>query len=278
MMGADPLRLNRRRSLALLGAVPAAALGAGFGTPRVDPVGALPPLDLSRYEPSFVEDFDGPLDVTAWGPSRWIAHTPWNGDFGAARFTDPGPGQAWSLEGGVLSITARQNGPQGGWTSALLSSSDRAGQGFRQALGYFEARMRFPLARGVWPAFWLMATHPNGPRVEVDVVEFYGRNTAQYRSVVHLWPNHSGVAKQGAGHGTPYVAPYRPDDFNLYGAEVGVDTITMYFNRQPVWRTPAPVDMRSQPLTLLVNLAIEAGAAPGEHRLHVDHVRAWALR
>lgn len=268
-----PLDRGRRRALAWLAALPAAARAADED---------LPPLDLSRYEPSFVEDFDGPLDLTAWGPSRWIAHTPWNGDFGAARFTDPGPGQAAIVDDGVLTLTARRNGPSGGWTSGLLASSDRAGRGFTQALGYFEARLRFPLARGVWPAFWLMCTPasaaPGGALVEIDVVEFYGRKPEEYRSVVHLWPHRSGGRKQGTGRSTPYVAPRRPDQFNLYGAEVEERFITIYFNRQAVWRTPAPADMRAQPLTLLVNLAIEPGAEAGEHRLDVASIHAWRTR
>jgi hypothetical protein len=49
-------------------------------------------LDLSDFTQTFSEDFDS-LDVSAWGPgTRWIAHTPWNGDFGSAAFSDPKPG------------------------------------------------------------------------------------------------------------------------------------------------------------------------------------------
>lgn len=49
-------------------------------------------LNLSDLIQTFSEDFDA-LDVSAWGPgTRWIAHTPWNGDFGSAAFADPKPG------------------------------------------------------------------------------------------------------------------------------------------------------------------------------------------
>ncbi|WP_088279087.1 glycoside hydrolase family 16 protein [Ideonella sp. A 288] len=263
---------NRRQTLALVGS----GL-AGTATGSVAEEG-LAPLDLSGHRLSFSEDFDRPPEVSAWGPSKWIAHTPWNGDFGAARFTDPGPGQAWATTDGLLRITARRGDAASGgrWTTGLLASSDRAGGGFRQALGYFEARLRFPLARGVWPAFWLVATHPAGPRVEIDVVEFYGRQPQQFRCVAHLWPNGSGRPAWGQGNATAYGADTRPDDFNLYGAMVTADAITYYFNRRPVWRVAAPADMREQRLTVLVNLAIEPDIEPGEHRMDVDHVRAWA--
>jgi hypothetical protein len=40
---------------------------------------------------------------------RWIAHTPWNGDFGDAVFADPGPNGPFSLKDGALQITARRD-------------------------------------------------------------------------------------------------------------------------------------------------------------------------
>ena len=42
--------------------------------------------------PVMIEEFDF-FRVAPWkiGPARWTAHTPWNGDFGDAKFIDPGP-------------------------------------------------------------------------------------------------------------------------------------------------------------------------------------------
>ncbi|WP_204331191.1 hypothetical protein, partial [Proteus mirabilis] len=72
------------------------------------------PLDLTGYTLTFAEEFDS-LSVSPWGPgSRWIAHTPWNGDFGDARFVDPRPGFPFTVEDGVLKIEARKNA-DGAW-------------------------------------------------------------------------------------------------------------------------------------------------------------------
>ncbi len=260
----------RRRCLrGLAGAGLWAWLGAGCAQ-------APAPMELDGRRLTFSEDFDGPLDVSAWGPSRWIAHTPWNGDFGVARFTDPGPGQAFAVADGLLQITARQARPALGWTSGLLCSIDAKGRGFSQALGYFEARMRFPLAHGVWPAFWLVATRAPAQRVEIDVVEFYGRDPRRYRSVVHLWPNQSGRTKWGRGTATPYPAAAGADEFHRYGVEVSADALTYYLDRRPVWQVGVPLDLRQQALALLVNLAIEPDTVAGTHRMDVDYVRAWA--
>jgi hypothetical protein len=49
-------------------------------------------LNLCGLRPTFTEDFND-LKVSAWkiGDNRWIAHTPWHGDFGDAGFTNPQP-------------------------------------------------------------------------------------------------------------------------------------------------------------------------------------------
>src|SRR5262247_1147514 len=76
-------------------------------------------IDLSSYELSFNEEFDH-LDVSAWGPgTRWIAHTPWNGDFGSAKFSNPTADFPFTVEGGVLRIEARKDGER--WRSGLLA-------------------------------------------------------------------------------------------------------------------------------------------------------------
>ena len=50
-----------------------------------------PTLNLDGYHLTFDEDFtNAQLSVSAWGPgTRWIAHTPYAGDFGDTRFADP---------------------------------------------------------------------------------------------------------------------------------------------------------------------------------------------
>ena len=76
-------------------------------------------LDLERYALTFSEDFDK-LDVSPRGPgTRWIAHTPWNGDFGSAQFTDPRPAFPFQTKDGILTITM-QKGSDGKWRSGLL--------------------------------------------------------------------------------------------------------------------------------------------------------------
>ena len=53
---------------------------------------------------TFEENFDKSrcLGLGRENGSRWIAHTPWNGDFGDARFTDPAAGFPFTIDEGIL--------------------------------------------------------------------------------------------------------------------------------------------------------------------------------
>ena len=240
--------------------------------------GQQPALDLSGYRITFAEEFDGPLDVSPWGPgTRWIAHTPWAGDFGDARFVDPQPGFPFTIDDGVLVITAAKN-PEGDWESGLLASVDRQNQGFMQTYGYFEARMRLPPGPGVWPAFWLIGRPLDANfSAEVDVVEFYGHAPERFSSSVHTWirdgsrPNENETTRHH--HGTDVTA-----EFHTYGVAIDEQTITFYFNRQPIWQTATP-DTHHVPKMVLVNLALGSGfpidETPDPSRLYVDYIRVY---
>src|SRR5690348_10202384 len=89
-------------------------------------------IDLCHFRQTITDDFTS-LSVSPWGgnSSRWIAHTPWNGDFGNAEFTDPKPGFPFSIVDGHLRIEARK-GPDDKWRSGLLASADPQAHGFAQ--------------------------------------------------------------------------------------------------------------------------------------------------
>ena len=112
-------------------------------------------LDLCGLRPTFTEDFND-LKVSAWkiGDNRWIAHTPWHGDFGDAGFSNPQTDFPFTVKDGLLRIEARKEA-NGKWHSGLLASADQWNDGFSQLYGYFEVRMKIPKGPGTWPAFWL---------------------------------------------------------------------------------------------------------------------------
>ncbi|MBN2133563.1 MAG: glycoside hydrolase family 16 protein [Sedimentisphaerales bacterium] len=243
-------------------------------------------LDLTGYHVTFNEEFDD-LSVTAWGPAgaggtRWIAHTPWYGDFGDARFSDPKPGFPFTVQNGLLRIEARQE--DGRWRSGLLSAVDPNGNGFRQQYGYFECRAKFPQGPGTWPAFWLMGLKSlkrmpgnTGPRVnpEVDVVEHYGHWPYRFHYALHQW----GLDGAESMHDEKrFVVFGMEEDFHTYGVMIDAEHVILYFDGVELHREKTPECVKT-PLFPLVNLALGPGwptdRTPDPSHMVVDYVKVW---
>jgi hypothetical protein len=214
-------------------------------------------LDLSHYDISFEDDFDD-LDIAARSGGRWSAHTPWNGDFGDATFTDPGPTGPFTHVPTGLRITAKKD-ESGHWRSGLICSIDQDGpqrHGFSQQYGYFEMRAKLPTGMGVWPAFWLIGVDKAKSSAEIDVIEFYGGFPGYYHSWGHIFVG--GRDLLALDHLTSVPAGSLSNDFNDYGVLVDPQDTRLYLNRRLIWSFPTPDEFR-QPMYILADLAIGGG-------------------
>lgn len=236
-------------------------------------------INLQNFELVFDEEFDD-IDVSAWGPNtRWIAHTPWGGDIGAAIFTDPRPNFPFKATDGILAIEARKD-TRGRWRSGLLASVDKNTKGFTQQYGYFEIRTKLPKGKGLWPAFWMVGANPkdNGS-AEIDVFEHYGPYPDRFKSSVHVHRAKPGNKKQNKFHITRVQPDSLYDRFNTFGVLLDSDSISFYLNRKIIWRTPTPEELR-QPLIVLLNLGmgkeLQIDEAPEQSFMLVDYVKVWA--
>lgn len=146
-----------------------------------------------------------------------------------------------------------------GYTSARIKT-----QGLRLArFGRIEARIKLPLGRGIWPAFWLLGSSFNGsnwPQCgEIDVVEFKGSEPALVHSTVH-GPGYSG----GRGITATYTLPSGSfaDDFHTFTMRWAAGSIRFFVDgiaHHSV--TTAAVEGRGpwvfdQPFFLLLNVAV----------------------
>ncbi len=236
-------------------------------------------LDLSGYKLAFHEDFKH-LSVSANGPNtRWVAHTPWHGDFGDARFVDPRQGFPFQ-NNGTFRIEMRKNA-LGQWESGLLASVDQNGNGFALRYGYFEVRAKLPSSPGVWPAFWLDSFVPSpspDPSIEIDVFEHYGKFPGAFNTTVTTWPK---------GGGKPPSNMYIklvPDGtlsqaFHTYGAEVTPAWTIFYFDGLEYWRVATPSEHK-HPLMILVDLGLGGGwpidQTANPSYLEISDIRAYA--
>ena len=246
-------------------------------------------VPLCRYKKVFGDDFNT-LSVSASNNERatWSAHTPWNGDFGDARFidpiaiyADPEKNEPFFVKNGILTIRARKH-ENGQWTSGLISSADATTAGFALQYGYFETRMKLPPGPGTWPAFWLAASNRKGdktPSVEIDIIEYYGQFTGAYHSVLHVWDTVDPKKTQSEDRITTVPDGSLVADFHTYGAEVTKDWIIYYLDRKEVFRMKTPPE-HTKPLMMLVNLALGSGwpidKTPNPSDLLVDYVYAFA--
>lgn len=239
-------------------------------------------LDLCGYQLAFADEFDvlaiAPRKLE--GGARWTAHTPWNGDFGDAMFSDPRPDWPFTTANGVLRIAAHRD-DTGRWHSGLIAAADASGKGHGVQYGYFEARMKFPPGPGTWPAFWLMSLQPaqQTPKIEIDVVEYYGHMTDKYFATGHVW--HGGYNRHLTRHdgkSLPVAAGSLTSDFHRYGVRVDRQFITYFLDGAAMWRQPTPKEHRA-PLYPLVNLALGSGypidRTPDPSTLEVDYVRVY---
>ena len=98
------------------------------------------------------DEFDGPVgqlpDSTKWG---YDIGTDWGNE--QLEYDTDRPENV-SLDGdGHLVITAREESyRERDYTSARIVTRDL----FEPTYGRFEARIKLPVGRGIWPAFWLL--------------------------------------------------------------------------------------------------------------------------
>ncbi len=231
------------------------------------------------YDLVFDEEFDT-LDVSARGPgTRWIAHTPWNGDFGDATFADPSPAGPFSTSNGVLTIEASKDA-SGHWQSGLLASVDANGDGFAQQYGYWEMRAKLPAGDGTWPAFWLDSLVPSGskdPSYEVDALEYYGQFPAAYIASTHVWPQ-DGSAATTQQQILSVASGALISDYHVYGVSVEADWTIVYLDGVEMWRQATPAS-HTHKLMVLVDLALGGGwpitDTPSPSDMQVDYIRAY---
>ncbi|MCV6594737.1 MAG: glycoside hydrolase family 16 protein [Silicimonas sp.] len=253
----------------------ALAAWPGVAADMDDPVAA-------GFRLTFAEEFSA-LDASARPGSgaRWYTRTPWNGDFGEARFKGALINGTFSVADGVLAITLRKHHPTF-WTSGLLASMDPLGHGFAQQYGYFEMRAKLPDGRGVWPAFWLIGAERLKPgakvTAEVDVIEYYGAKPKRFSSVLHVWSRDGSKPHDSEHRWTPIRPGQLAADFNRFGVLITAETTTFYFNGAPYWSVPTRPDHR-QPMLVLANLGLGGGwpvtdEADGAQML-IDYIRVY---
>ncbi len=230
-------------------------------------------------------DTEGSLDSTLW--TYDIGRGP-NGDgWGNQELqyytNDP---ENVQVANGYLLITARElESPIEGaaYSSARIVTRDL----FERRYGRFEARIRLPYGKGIWPAFWLLGndceTNIWPLCGEIDIMEYLGDNPSTVFGSVH-GPEYFG----GNAETKEYSLTGGRFDtgFHTFGIEWGENYINYYVDDH-LYNQITPDDVAGDwvfdhPFYIILNVAV-GGSFPGSpnaetvfpQTMVVDYVRVY---
>ena len=153
--------------------------------------------------------------------------------------------------------------------------------------GRFEARIKLPTTKGMWPAFWLVPRHERWPYGgEVDIVEGRGSDRYLASSAYHwgvLWREHQFINHRYHAKDSEGVAIDFHQEFHVYAAEWEPTEIRFFVdgkNHLTVTDKQAPI--LATPKSIVLNLAV-GGDFDGDpdkstefpQVMIVDYVRVW---
>ncbi len=188
------------------------------------------------------------------------------------------------IEGGLLKITAIKESYLGsGYTSARINTKGK----FEQKQGRFEARIKMPYGKGLWPAFWLLGANSSTvswPQCgEIDIMEFLGNNPTTVFGTVH-GPGYSGALAISKNY--TLNKDRFDNDFHVFGIEWGENYINYYVDNV-LYNQITPKNVTgewvfNQPFYIILNLAV-GGNYPGSpnsdtvfpQTMLVDYVRVY---
>lgn len=250
-----------------------------------DWVGKRPPV-AGDWEQTLNEEFNGnTIDSSLWsvtGANYYDKRTHWTKD------------DVISVDGQLTLRYEKKTGNQNDdpketstpYAAGYLASYDK----WAQRYGYFEARMKFPAAPGLWPAFWLMPDRgreagiwwkrndtKNGG-MEFDIAEHLtGWGPYRYNIAMH-WDGYQKEHKS-TGSDKIYVQPDK-DGYITAGLLWLPGSVTYYCNGRELlrWENERVANVPSSFLFSLPsggwdNLPLDDAKLPADWK--IDYVRVW---
>ena len=178
------------------------------------------------------------------------------------------------------------DGVETSYTSGRIQTKGK----FSQQYGRFEARIKVPYGRGIWPAFWLLGddySTAGWPTCgEIDIMENVGSEPAIIHSTLH-GPGYSA----GDALTSSFTLPKGrvSGRFHVFAAEWEPDEIRFYVDNH-LYATRTPSDLPSgkrwvydHPFFVIFDLAV-GGSLPSNpdastvfpQKMLVDYVRVYA--
>jgi beta-glucanase (GH16 family) len=266
-------------ALALLASAPARPHSTKPATPS-----------LPGWTLTWSDEFNGPTG-SGLDPAKWSIVTGGKGFGNNEMESYTERRENLRQENGNLVIEARKEHFEGAdgtardYTSGRIESRGK----FDQAYGRFEARMKLPTGKGIWPAFWLLGNNIKSdgwPRSgEIDIMENIGDPKVVY-GTLH-GPGYSG--SKGISSHAPLPEGLANTGFHTYAVEWTPASISfsvdgfVYTTRTPKDLPEGATWVYDHPFFILFNFAV-GGMWPAypdastvfPQQMLVDYVRVYS--
>jgi len=241
----------------------------------------VPPPQAAAYKLAFADDFNS-LDLSPNGSGihAWYESVWWDGHIPSRSLI--------SISDSVLSLKWQRN--QGSSDTSITTFAHDRTQGKTWRYGYFEARMKWDVVTGAWPAFWLIpAQDARGENIkngvketgEIDIFEGQGDHPNTFYGTIHDW-----VDKQHKTNTPNWCNLPRNVDFSAfhtYGLRWIPGKVTWYFDNRELYSAPTPAIVDKQDFFMVLGSQVganwESGSLVGIDAraisLSVDWVRVW---
>ncbi len=203
-------------------------------------------------------DYNGLPDKKKWNFET--EGNAWGWGNGEDQFYTDGRIENAIVTNGVLKIIAVEESMGGKkYTSARINTKGKA----EWRYGRFEARMKLPSGRGIWPAFWMMPAEsfygiwPSSG--EIDIMEMFGwhnPDTAYFTIHTEAYNHKINTHKQGY-----YKDSSIHSKFHVYAVEWFEDRLDFYFDDKKVFTYSKEADHYAvwpfdKPFYIILNNAV----------------------
>ena len=227
------------------------------------------------YQLVWSDEFNG----TSVDPTNWVFETG-GGGWGNNELEYYQAANATVSNGNLVITAKKQRVGANAYTSARMKT-----QGLRQfTYGRIEARIKLPVVKGLWPAFWMLGS--NIPTVgwpqcgETDIMEHINIDSLIY-GTIH-WYNNGNASSGGNVASSPSV-------YHVYDVEWTPTAITWHIDGVQYYTADISNGINNtgafqNPFFIILNLAV-GGNWPGKTidtsklpaSMYVDYVRVYQL-
>jgi hypothetical protein len=240
-----------------------------------------PPPQAAGYKLAFHDEFDKlSLSPNGLGDSSWFVNVWFN--------HKPAPVDNVSVSNSILSLVWKDSQPSPDTSITGMSHDGRHVKDWRY--GYFEARFRWDVETGAWPAFWLIPveggnylTKSAQETGEIDVFEGQGDHPMTFYGTIHDWVNGKRVASTSNENAFRLPAGTDMSAYHTYGLLWEPGKVTWYFDNQPLHSAATYPIFDQQNYYLILGMQEGANWKEGNLKgvtahsltMNVDWVRVW---